>query len=296
MSDLNFGFIGCVESSAAFLKSLLAAGHSPKFIVTKKNSKFNADHVDLTDLAGDIPVYYYDQADNKNEALEEYLLSQTADYLFCMGWSHILTPKMLNSVNKFSIGFHPAKLPNNKGRHPIIWALVLGLELTAVSFFEMKEEVDSGKILAQTDIEIAYEDTARSLYDKILSTGASTLTDLANKLAKGEIDLNSLPEQSGGNHWRKRNKGDGEIQWSEDSRTAYNLVRALTKPYVGAHLVYNKEDIIVWKVVERDESGEAGTVLSVNESKNSVIIACARGSLEILEHEFKSLPKVGEKL
>ena len=27
-----------------------------------------------------------------------------------------------------SIGFHPAALPANKGRHPIIWSLVLGLK------------------------------------------------------------------------------------------------------------------------------------------------------------------------
>ena len=27
-----------------------------------------------------------------------------------------------------SIGYHPAKLPMNRGRHPIIWSLVLGLK------------------------------------------------------------------------------------------------------------------------------------------------------------------------
>ncbi|MFQ8877714.1 MAG: hypothetical protein ACLR7N_03875 [Roseburia hominis] len=42
----------------------------------------------------------------------------------------------------------------------------------------------------------------------------------------------------GGNVWRKRGKRDGEIDWRMSSRAIYNLVRALTKPYVGAHFVY----------------------------------------------------------
>ena len=32
------------------------------------------------------------------------------------------------------------------------------------------------------------------------------------------------------------------------SQAIYNLVRALTKPYVGAHINYKEKEIIVWKV------------------------------------------------
>jgi len=33
------------------------------------------------------------------------------------------------------VGFHPAALPANRGRHPLIWALFLGLKKTASTFF-----------------------------------------------------------------------------------------------------------------------------------------------------------------
>ena len=50
------------------------------------------------------------------------------------------------------IGFHPAALPRNRGRHPIVWALVLGLEETASTFFFMDKGADTGDILSQEKI------------------------------------------------------------------------------------------------------------------------------------------------
>lgn len=46
------------------------------------------------------------------------------------------------------IGFHPANLPQNRGRHPIIWALFLSLQETASTFFMMDEDTDSGDIIS----------------------------------------------------------------------------------------------------------------------------------------------------
>ena len=66
------------------------------------------------------------------------------------------------------IGFHPAKLPANRGRHPIIWALALGLEKTASTFFRMDKNADSGPIVSQVDIKIRRNFSARCLYDEIL--------------------------------------------------------------------------------------------------------------------------------
>ena len=74
-------------------------------------------------------------------------------------------------------------------------------------------------------------------------------------------------EIGGGNVWRKRGKRDGEIDWRMSSRAIYNLVRALTKPYVGAHFVYQDQEIKVWKVREiitkEYDYIEPGKVLSV---------------------------------
>ena len=63
--------------------------------------------------------------------------------------------------------FSPGLTPQNRGRHPIIWTLALGLCETGSTFFFMDEGADSGDILSQKKITILPEDNAGSLYQKL---------------------------------------------------------------------------------------------------------------------------------
>ena len=57
----------------------------------------------------------------------------------------------------------------NRGRHPLIWAKVLGLKKSGTTFF-MDEGVDTGDVLDQKEFEIIPEDTAADLYQKMIIT------------------------------------------------------------------------------------------------------------------------------
>ena len=96
---------------------------------------------------------------------------------------------------------------------------------------------------------------------------------------------------------RKRNQKDGKIDFRMNSNSIYNLVRSLTKPYVGAHLEYNGESITIWKTEKlnfTEKNIESGKVI---ESKaDNLIVKTYDGAIKIVEHEFKELPKVGEYL
>ena len=81
------------------------------------------------------------------------------------------------------------------------------------------------------------------------------------------------------------------------SETVYNLVRALTHPYVGAHIHYNDENVIVWKAKVVDckfRNIEPGKVLE--SSKNGIKVKTSDKAILLTDCEFKNLPKVGEYL
>ena len=63
------------------------------------------------------------------------------------------------------LGYHPTKLPANRGRHPLIWSLVLGLKQSASTFFFLDQDADSGDIISQKDFEILNTDDALALYN-----------------------------------------------------------------------------------------------------------------------------------
>ena len=290
-------FIGTVEFSYKALSTLIENKFEIVGILSKKESNFNSDYYDLTPLAEDnnIPIIYRTK-DNKDEIIS-FIKSLNPDIIYCFGWSHILTKSILSIPKYGVIGFHPAELPNNRGRHPIIWALFLGLKQTASTFFIMDEGADTGDIISQEKIKII-DDNAFTLYNKIINVALKQIVSFTIELEMKEVFLNKIKQdKTQGNSWRKRTKQDGKIDFRMTSNAILNLVKALSSPYPGAHIEFQNQDVKIWNV--RDEESnlsnfEPGKVLEI--IGNDIIVKTYDGSIRILDHEFKITPTKGEYL
>lgn len=289
-------FIGTVEFSKKALQKLIELDVDIAGVITKEKSHFHADFAELSNICRQYDISYRYVKDINSKENIDWIKNINADVIFCFGWSQIIGKEVLNIAPMGIIGFHPAALPKNRGRHPIIWALVLGLKKTASTFFFMDEGVDSGDILSQEEITITYNDDARTLYDKITDTALRQIQEFVSELENKTFKR--IPQDHlKANCWRKRVKKDGEIDFRMSSREIYNLVRGLTKPYPGAHISYNNEQIKVWKVRELDvklENIEFGKILDVTDNK--ILIKCGDNAVLLMEHEFLKLPKAGEYL
>jgi methionyl-tRNA formyltransferase len=289
-------FIGAVEFSLCALEKLLSLDVEIVGVCTLRTSKFNADHIDLSKISNKnaIPFFYADDI-NSTEALI-WIKSKNPDIIFCFGWSNLLKQELLELAPMGVVGFHPAALPANRGRHPIIWALVLGLDKTASTFFFMNKDADSGDIISQREVLIAEQDTARTLYDKVVETAMSQLAEFIPLLAKGAIQAvkqNHMHQ----NEWRKRNDKDGVIDWRMSAQSIHNLVRALSKPYIGAHFILHGKEVKVWRASIYDEierNLEPGKILQI--SINGPIIKCGQSAICLIETEPKINLKVGNYL
>lgn len=280
-------FIGCVESSYRLLEILLQNRKNVSGVITKEKSDFNSDFCDLTPLCRQYKVPYL-CVKNVNDADSiSFIRGVKPDICFCFGWSQLLKDDLISLFPMGAVGFHPAALPYNRGRHPLIWALALGLEETASTFFMLNAEADKGDIVSQRSVEITYEDDARTLYDKVMEVAIDQEVELVKAFEDGMV---SRIPQSGekGNSWRKRGKADGAIDWRMSSRNIYNLVRSLTKPYVGAHFVYDGKEYKVWKVKEIDapdmQNFEPGKVITIN-ADGTIDIKAGDGGIRLLEFD-----------
>ena len=282
--------IGCVEFSEHALLKLIEL-ESRKIceiagVITKRESRFNSDFVDLgktlTEAGGsEGKLHYY-----TNEAsMLEFFDQVKPDVIYCFGWSNLLAQSVLDAAPKGVIGFHPAELPNNRGRHPIIWALALGLEKTASTFFRMDEGADSGPILSQETLPISVSDDARTLYDKIVKVAMSQIDTFTEQFA-GNCERFQEQNHSLANYWRKRSAKDGLIDWRMHAQDIHNLVRALTAPYPGAEFEsVSGQPVKVWQSSVEDElvqlNLEPGKVLDVQ--NNRVLVKCAENTAVWLE-------------
>ena len=245
-------FVGCVESSFIELELLLENGKNIVGIVAKESSAFNSDFVDLKPLADKYGIVCR-YVKNINDAESVAFIRQCCpDVIYCFGWSQLIKREILLIPPMGVIGTHPAALPYNRGRHPIIWALVLGLEQTASTFFIMDERADTGDIISQRAIRIDYLDDARTLYDKITKAECEQILEFTAALESGSC-MRRRQEPTDGNVWRKRFEADGTIDWRMSGRAIYNLVRALSHPYVGAQFLYKGKMHKIWRAEEIED-------------------------------------------
>jgi methionyl-tRNA formyltransferase len=287
-------FIGTVELSLKVLEKLVEIEADIVGVITKREAPFNSDYADLTPICESNNILYkYSEDINSAEEIA-WIKKQNPDVLFCFGWSWLLGKQILNIVPLGVIGFHPAALPRNRGRHPIIWALALGLETTASTFFFMDAGADSGDILSQVKIDVTYEDDARSLYNKVIDCARNQVEEFVPLLAKGTF--NRIPQNDyNANYCRKRTPADGKIDFRMSSRSIYNLVRALTRPYIGAHVVYGNHEIKIWRAQEIKmnlKNIEPGKILEV--SDRTILVKCGQSAIRLVEHDFVDLPSVGK--
>lgn len=275
-------FIGCVESSYAQLDFLLKSKKEVVGVITKEASSFNADFCDISTLCKDNIPCRYSKDINDYETIE-FVKKCNPDIIYCFGWSQLIKDELLRIPPMGVIGNHPAELPFNRGRHPIIWALVLGLNHTASTFFRMNSGADTGDIISQEIVPIEYTDYARDLYDKITESECRQIGRFTCDYERGNIEFRKQDSQKG-NSWRKRSALEGRIDWRMSTRAIYNLVRALSAPYPGATFSYNGDEIKVWRTEEEANTGyeniEPGKVIEVK-SKNDFRIKAYDGIIHI---------------
>lgn len=285
-------FIGSVAFSEKTLEKLIDLKVNLVGVVTKKSSSFNADFVDLSKTADAHSIDFHYTKNVNDQKSVNWIESKEPDLIFCLGWSQLLKKEILNIPPRGVVGYHPAKIPENRGRHPLIWAIALGLNETASTFFMMDEGADTGDIISQESFKILHKDYAADVYKRMIETALGQIEEIVSNLQSNKIV--SVPQNpENGNSWRKRGKEDGKVDFRISSENIYNLVRALSKPYIGAHIEYQGSEIKVWKTVPdkcNAKNIEPGKILDLDENK--IKVKTGDSAVWLTEHEFDILPEI----
>lgn len=290
---MKVAIIGVVDFSLEMLKIIFNSEVEIVGVLTKEKSNFNSDFADLSSfcIKNNIDWKYFDNINDKENI--EWLKNKQLDYIFCLGLSQIIHQELLD-VPKFEvIGYHPALIPQNRGRHPLIWSIILGLKETGSTFFFMDNGADTGDILNQHKILLSDDETSKSLYVKIISTAKIQINEIIPSLINNDFSRIKQDERNA-NYWRKRDKKDGVINFNCTSITIDRLVRALGDPYVGANVVFDNQEIKVWetKLASCSHNNiEPGKVLDVN--NNKILIKTIDSAIWLTKHEFITLPEIG---
>ena len=181
-------FIGSVKFSEKALQKLILLNANIVGVCTLKESKFNSDHCDLTNLCkkNHILVKYFNVNSSSNL---EWIKSLNPDIIFCLGWSRLLKSELISIPKRGVIGYHPIITKKSRKTSTNL-VFVFRAKETGSSFFFMDEGADSGDILSQRKIKIDTSDDANTLYNKMIDTALIQIEDFFPKLlSKTEIKI-----------------------------------------------------------------------------------------------------------
>ena len=284
---VNIILIGNTNLSLSILKYINKKKiFNVKGVITKKKINIINDEVDVTKFCklNGIP---FKQTSNINLLSTINWLSKIKyDYIFCFGFSQLIKGKLLKQNKNKIIGFHPTDLPTNKGRHPIIWTVILGIKKTAISFFYINKSPDSGGIILKKKFSIPKNYNSTKIYLKITKLVLSNLIFLKKKLLQKPKIIKS---KNSINFWRKREFTDGLIDWRMSADNIFRHYLALSKPYPCATFKYNGKFFKIKKcrviMTKKYINQEPGKVIFTN--KKSFIVKCGENLLELKETEPK---------
>ena len=296
--QLKIIFMGTPDFAVGTLEALVQAGHEVVLAVTQpdkpqgRKQVLVAPPVKEKALELGIPVF---QPKRVREPDSLRVLKDYEPELIVVAAFGQLLPKELLEMPKYGcINVHASLLPKYRGAAPIQWSILNGDEVTGVTIMRMDVGLDTGDMIAKTEIKIAPEDTGGTLFDRLAEAGARLCVETIPSIVDGTA-VYTPQDESVATKVGMIKKQDGLIDFSRSARAIECQVRGLN-PWPSAYTYYNGKSVKLWDcdVVETAKTVEAsGTI--VNVTKDYFDVATGDGVLRINELQLEGKKRMDTK-
>ncbi|MGM0496547.1 MAG: methionyl-tRNA formyltransferase [Bacteroidota bacterium] len=210
----------------------------------------------------------------------------------------ILPPSIFTIPTFGTFNLHASLLPQYRGAAPINHAIINGEKETGVTTFFLDEKVDTGKIIDQRKVSISETDTAGTLHDKLMNSGAELVKSTIDSIINRTYSI--IPQDKLAQNFKELKKApkifneDCRINWNSDINELHNFIRGLS-PYPAAWTEFidvegnrKKTKIFFSEPITENHNYKAGTILS--DQKTYLKVAAKNGFISI-----KKLQSEGKK-
>ncbi len=170
----------------------------------------------------------------RREAGIKLLKDLAPDYIICVHFPYVFPPEVLSIPKYGALNLHPAYLPWNRGWHTPTWAIWDETPYGATLHF-MNEEVDAGDIVYQKRMRVRPDDTADSLYRRVLKLEYEAFKEAWPSIVSGTYTRKPQTSNEGSYHRKEDIKSIQRLDLQAVSKTedVIRRLRALTTNNIG---------------------------------------------------------------
>lgn len=198
-----------------------------------------------------------------------------------------MLPEVVWNMPKYgTFNLHASLLPQYRGAAPINWAIINGEKETGVTTFFLKHEIDTGSIIFQEKEIINENDTAGSLYNRLMKKGAALVLKTVEAIQSGTNPTTQQPEGIALKHAPKLFKENCKINWNQSSNTIRNFIRGLC-PYPAAWTELNGKTFKLYsvEVIERSTAQSLDPGGHETDNNSYLYIKTLDGWISVLEFQ-----------
>lgn len=288
MKDLKIIFMGTPHFAVASLKALVENNYTIVGVITApdkpagRGRKLNESAV--KQYAKEKGLTILQPTNLKNEDFISELKALKANLQVVVAFR--MLPKVVWQMPEYgTFNLHASLLPNYRGAAPINWAIINGETKTGVSTFFIDEKIDTGEMIFQTEIDIAPNENAGSLHDKLMDIGSTLVLKTVEAIKTGDVTTTPQIENNNIKTAYKLNKDNCKIDWNDTISNIYNKIRGLS-PYPAAWCeLINGDDTLDVKIYEAEKeieehNNDIGLIIS---TKKTLKVSVSEGYIKIIK-------------
>ena len=288
-------FLGTAEFACPSLEALLASPYELLGVITQpdrprgRGQKLVPSPVKSLALKANLPIYQPEKV--REPSFLKVLEPLRPDLMVVVAYGQILSAAVLSIPPSGCVNVHGSLLPKYRGAAPIVRAILGGESRTGITTMFMDPGMDTGPILLTEETEIAEEDTAGTLHDRLSQMGARLLLRTLESLEASALTPRPQ-DHSQATYAPKIEKEESRIDWKAPARQLFNLIRGFD-PWPGAFTSWAGRVLKLFRpgFGENETRESPGTI--VQASKEGLRIATSHGRLLIREVQMENRPRMG---
>lgn len=208
----GYNWVGCKS-----LKTLIEKGHEV-FVYTHENPS----HVNsLIELCEKLKVRY------STERISSSIIPFKPDIICSIYYRYIIPNDLIEIVQGKIFNLHPSLLPDYRGCSSLTWAMINGEKKVGFTYHYIDQNIDTGRIILQKELEIEDWDTQVTLYHRTMFEAGK---DFYTAFQMVQNEFPGHIQRSTGNYYKRGCPFNGEINPEWDQSRIERFIRAMNYP------------------------------------------------------------------
>jgi len=182
--------------------------------------------------------------DNINKEGKNILEETKPDLILVCNYGQFLDKDILDYPKYKCLNIHFSLLPRLRGACPVEAAILKDVKKTGVSIQLMEEDMDTGDLIYQEEVDISKDETSKSLLKKLQNITVKNINRVLKRWIKKKVK--PWPQKGKATYCYRnlRSKSNARIDWSKTSDEIEREIRAFNpKPISWTYILTNSKKL-----------------------------------------------------